>query len=143
MANYMFILRPTEKVYKVVCPSCAQRGEVVGACSVCHGAGVKKHRIAQYYIQDRPVQITHIDRDPDTGILRYWENASEFFYETTYPSLNRYVPEVPYGIHPCHDTFLLAKRECDRINEYLIKVDKNERVNLTPTEHRASSAFNF
>ena len=119
MANYMFILRPTEKVHKTVCPACMHRGEVIDECKWCRGTAIKKQRIMQYYIQDKPIQIIQIDRDPRTGILRYWENSSEFFYETTTPKLNKYVPEVPYGIHLCHDDRQSAQTECDRINKYL------------------------
>ena len=121
MANYMFVLRPTEKVIKTVCPECSKRGEVVNSCQTCHGSAIKKYNFTQYYVQDKPIQITNIDRDPKTGVLRYWEGACDFFYETVYPELNRYVPEVPHGIHLCHDTMLSAKQECERINKYLTK----------------------
>ena len=97
MANYMFVLRPTEKVHKSVCPKCAERGEVLDSCPSCRGSAVKKYRFTQYYVQDRPIQIVQVDRDPETGILRYWENMSEYYHETTYPELNKYVPEVPHG----------------------------------------------
>jgi hypothetical protein len=123
MANYMFILRPIEKRITTVCPSCARRGEVVSSCSMCAGTGTRKKSIPQYYVQNRPIEIIRVDRDPKKGVLRYWENLSEFFYETTVPSLNKYVPEVPYGIHLCHDTLNSALIECDRINEYLIKAN--------------------
>lgn len=119
MANYMFVLRPTTKKHKVVCPTCAKRGEVVLSCPTCRGTAIKTISVPQYYVQDRPIEITHIDRDPKTGVLRYWEGASEYFYETVYPSLNRYVEEVPHGIHLCHDNALSAKTECERVNKLL------------------------
>lgn len=121
MANYMFVLRPTSKTIKTVCPLCASRGEVITACPLCHGEGTQKHSVPQYYVQDKPIEITHTDRDPKTGVLRYWEDASEFYYETTYPELNRYAPAVPHGLHLVHDDVLTAKRECERINEYLLR----------------------
>ncbi len=119
MANYMFVLRPTEKKVTTVCSACAKRGEVVDSCRTCHGKGVTRKSIFQYYVQDRPIEIKHIDRDPKTGILRYWEDASNFFYETTTHELNNHVPEVPYGVHLCHDTWKSAEAERDRINKYL------------------------
>ena len=119
MANYMFVLRPTEKVHKSVCPTCAARGEVLDTCPSCRGTAVKKYRSTQYYVQDKPIQIVKIDRDPKTGILRYWEGASDFYNETTTPELNKYVPEVPYGVHFCHDDRKSAEAECARINKYL------------------------
>lgn len=119
MANYMFILRSMEKKYKVVCPACSQRGMVSDLCPTCHGTGTKGKAMKQYYVQERPIEIEKVDRDPKTGVLRYWENLSEFFYETTTPTLNKYTPEVPYGVHLCHDTRKSAQTECDRINKYL------------------------
>jgi hypothetical protein len=140
MANYMFILRPTVKKYKVVCPECARRGEVLYACGHCHGIGVVGKRVEQYYVQDRPIEITHIDRNPRNGVLRYWENSSEFFYETITPALNKYVPEVPYGVHLCHDSMKSAQAECERINKYL--KDSAEQTNNSIKE-TFSTGFNF
>lgn len=119
MANYMFVLRPTEKKFTTVCPACAKRGEVVDNCKTCYGKGVIKKSIFQYYVKDRPIEINYVDRNPKNGILRYWEDASNFFYETTTPELNKNVPEVPYGVHLCHDTWKSAEAECERINKYL------------------------
>ena len=119
MANYMFILRPIEKKFRVVCPTCAKRGLVEDTCRTCFGAGVKGKSIHQYYVQEKPIEITHIDRDARTGVLRYWENLSEFFYETVYPALNKYVVDVPHGIHLCHDSRQSAQIECERVNKYL------------------------
>lgn len=121
MANYMFILRPMEKNYKCVCTACAKCGIVEESCNICNGTGVYHKRTTQYYVQDRPVYIESVDRDPKTGILRYWENSCEFFYETIYPELNKYVPNVPHGIHLCHDDKASANTECARINNYLKK----------------------
>jgi len=125
MANYMFVLRPTEKKYKVVCPLCAKVGMVEGSCMRCHGAGVVNQKLVQYYVQDKPIEIVAIDRDKKTGVLRYWENLSEFFYETLTPALNNYVPEVPYGVHLCHDTRQQANTECNRVNMHLHNQARN------------------
>lgn len=133
MANYMFILRPIEKKIKVVCTECARRGEVIDSCKCCCGKGVRGKAIPQYYVQERPIEIARIDRDPINGVLRYWENLSEFFYETAYPRLNKYVPEVPYGIHMCHDDRQSAQTECDRINKYLNSVSKPTGDNTIDT----------
>lgn len=119
MANFMYVLRPTEKKFRVVCPACAKRGMILDICPTCHGNGYQCKRVTQYYVQDRPIEIEKVDRDPKKGILRYWENMSEFFYETTTPELNPNVPEVPYGVHLCHDNKKSAQVECDRINSFL------------------------
>lgn len=119
MANFMFVLRPYKETRRVVCPACAKRGEVVNSCNVCNGAGVKKEKIPAYYVQDRPIEIVKVDRDAKTGILRYWEGACDYFYETVDSSLNKYVPDVPHGIHFCHDTKASAQCECERVNAFL------------------------
>lgn len=124
MANFMYVLHPTEKKYRVVCPACAKRGMIEDCCSICHGTGTKSQKIIQYYVQDRPIEIVNIDRNPKNGILRYWENLSDFYYETITPELNKYVPEVPYGVHLCHDTRESAEAECERINKYLMDEQK-------------------
>ena len=119
MANFMYVLRPTEKKFRVVCPACAKHGIVTDDCPVCNGTAIKVKTIMQYYVQDKPIHIVATDRDKKTGVLRYWESSSEFFYETVYPKLNKYVPEVPHGIHLCHDDKASAEIECKRINSYL------------------------
>lgn len=126
MANYMFVLRPTSKKHKTVCPACAERGEVISSCYLCHGSAIKSANIPQYYVQERPIEIRHVDRDPENGVLRYWEDASNFFYETVYPELNKYIEEVPHGIHLCHDSRQSAELECKRINTYLINKKLNK-----------------
>ena len=66
MTNYMFVLRPTTKKFKTVCPACAKRGEVLSSCPVCHGCAIKCVSVKQYYVQDTPVNIIKVDRDPAT-----------------------------------------------------------------------------
>lgn len=119
MANFMYVLRPEETKIRVVCPTCAKRGEVTDFCTTCHGSGVKTISTVLFSQRSRPIQIEKVDRDPKTGIIRYWENKSEFFYETTTHELNKNIPDVPYGVHLCHDTSESAHIECDRINKYL------------------------
>jgi hypothetical protein len=141
MANYMFVLRPTEKKFTTVCSACAKRGEVVDSCRTCHGKGITRKSVFQYYIQDRPIEINYIDRDPKTGILRYWEDASNFFYETVTPDLNNNVPNVPYGVHLCHDNWKSAEAECERINEYLSKKARREADYETQVEIQGRFTF--
>ncbi len=138
MANYMYILRPTNKTFKKVCPECAKRGEVLDSCRSCRGSAIKKNSVMQYYVQDRPIEIVRIDRDPETGILRYWEDSSNFFNETTYRSMNKYVPDVPYGVHLCHENRKSADIECERINAYLKNAKK-----LTEAPLSLDAIFDF
>ena len=141
MANYMFVLRPTNKSHKVVCPECVKRGEVLDSCHTCRGSAIKKSNITQYYVQDRPIEIVKVDRDPKTGILRYWEDSSNYFDETTYNSMNKYVPDVPYGIHFCHENKLSAAIECERVNAYLKKAKK--LTDESTAELSIASIFNL
>lgn len=119
MIDYMFVLRSAEKTHKSVCPACVSRGEILDSCTICSGTAIKKYSFMQYYVQNKPIKIVRIDRDQKTGILRYWEGAYDFYYETTTPELNKYIPEVPYGVHLCHYTKESAETECARINKYL------------------------
>lgn len=128
MATYMFVLQPVNKKHKTVCPACAKRGEVIKTCPVCRGSAIKGINIPQYYVQERPVEIIKTDRDPKNGVLRYWEGACEFFYETVYPELNKYVPEVPHGVHLCHETRHSAQVECERINQFLQEKTLKDKI---------------
>lgn len=119
----MVKLKPIETTKKRVCPACYAKGEVANNCHKCHGAGVIKSKTVRYNVVARPIEIVKIDRDPKTGIIRYWENQSEFFYETTTPKLNKYVPEVPFGIHLIHESFEEAFAEVERINKALDELE--------------------
>ena len=126
----MIKLKPVEVKKKRVCSACYTKGEITDSCRKCHGTGVINSKVIRYNVATHPVEIVKIDRDRETGIIRYWENQSEFFYETTIPSLNKYVPEVPFGIHLLHDNYEEAFAEAARINEALDKADA-ETNNLT------------
>ena len=119
----MVKLKPVETKKKRVCPVCYTKGEVTTSCHKCHGTGVINSSTIRYRVTAHPVEVVKIDRDPKTGIIRYWENKSEFFYETTTPELNKYVPEVPFGVHLLHDSYEEAFAEAARVNEAL---DKHE-----------------
>ncbi len=119
----MIKLKPVETKKKRVCPACYAKGEVTDDCHKCHGMGVIKSKTIRYNVVARPIEIVKIDRDPKTGIIRYWENQSEFFYETVTPKLNKYVPEVPFGVHLIHDNFEDAFAEAERINKALDELE--------------------
>ena len=119
----MIKLKPVDVKKKRVCPACYAKGEVTDDCRKCHGAGVINSKTVRYNVVARPVEIVKIDRDPKTGVIRYWENQSEFFYETVTPKLNKYVPEVPFGIHLIHENFEDAFAEADRVNKALEELE--------------------
>jgi hypothetical protein len=130
----MVKLNKVDKIKRKVCPACYARGEIVFGCSKCSGKGFITSTSIQYKVAPKPIEIVKVDRDPKTGILRYWENQSEFFYETTTPELNKYVPEVPYGIHLLHDSFDEAFAEAERINKAL---DKQEVDTIRCSENKS------
>lgn len=119
----MIKLKPVETKKKRVCPACYAKGEVTDDCHKCHGAGIINSKTIRYNVIARPVEIVKVDRDPKTGIIRYWENQSEFFYETVTPKLNKYVPEVPFGVHLIHESYEDAFAEADRINKALDDIE--------------------
>ena len=119
----MVKLKPVETKKKRVCPACYARGEVIDDCHKCHGAGVIKSKTLRYNVSAHPIEIVKIDRDPKTGILRYWESQSEFFYETVTSKLNKYVPEVPFGVHLIQSNYEDAFAEADRVNKALDEIE--------------------
>jgi hypothetical protein len=119
----MIKLKPVDVKKKRVCPACYAKGEVTDDCHKCHGTGVINSKTVRYNVVARPVEIVKIDRDPKTGVIRYWENQSEFFYETITPKLNKYVPEVPFGVHLIHESYEDAFAEANRINKALEELE--------------------
>jgi hypothetical protein len=119
----MVKLKPVETKKKRVCPACYAKGEVKSDCRRCYGKGVISSTTVRYSVAARPIEIEKIDRDPKTGIRRYWENESEFFYETTTHELNKYIPNVPYGIHLIHDSYDDAFAEAERVNKALEEIE--------------------
>lgn len=123
MAIEMYRLKMTEQRIRKCCPTCIKRGHIDEFCKSCNGNGTIRSRINRYEVTPHTLTVYKIDRDPKTGILRYWESADEFYYETTTPELNKYVPEVPHGIHLVHYTRADAELERDRVNKELDKVE--------------------
>lgn len=138
----MVKLTPIETKKKRVCPACYANGEVRPDCHKCHGTGVINSKTLRYNVATRPVEINKIDRDAKTGIIRYWENESEFFYETVTPKLNKYVPEVPFGIHLIHENYDEAFVEANRVNKALeeLEVKANKEFIKRPWYVQAQEA---
>lgn len=124
-------LTPTTTKFRAVCTACARRGRIVEDCKTCHGSGEVMRSHMKYELNRRPIDIVKVDRDSRTGIIRYWTDMSEFFYETVTPSLNKYVPEVPHGIHLVHKSLLDAENEANRINRHL---EESARVRMISKE---------
>jgi hypothetical protein len=122
----VFVLGLEDVVKKVVCKACANRGEITSNCYECGGRGIHKKTVKRFKVKNRYIEIEKIDRDPKTGIIRYWTGACDFYYETTYPALNSFMPDVPFGIHMVHNTLESAQVEVDRINTFLAKQERSK-----------------
>ena len=115
-----YVLTPEERAVKKVCPRCVQVNSIIyDSCPVCHGNGFIKKRYQHFSVRRNLIDIVKISREELTGHLIYWTSASEFYHEETYNTDNKYVPDVPYGIHFIHFTKEDAEREAERINKYL------------------------
>lgn len=124
-------LTPTTTKFRAVCTACARRGRITEDCKTCHGSGEVMRSHMEYMVNRRPIEIVKVDRDPKTGIIRYWTDISEFFYETVTPDLNKYVPAVPHGIHLIHKSLTDAFNEADRTNKHL---EEAARVRMVSKE---------
>lgn len=113
----MYRLRLVTKKKVVTCEYCTAQGEVKSNCTRCGGKGVHFKSYECYEVAPRTIKIVKIDRDPKTGILRYWENMSEYYYETVLGDMNKYIPDYPYGVHFLHFTKAAAENEAERLNK--------------------------
>ena len=111
-----WVLKMRPRVIRVVCESCHKKGFVQDSCPVCGGKGSHKKTQMAWTVSPNQIDIEKIDRDPKTGMLRYWTSLSEFFCETT-----SHAPYqgYPYGVHFVHFNYKEAVNEADRLNSIL------------------------
>ena len=122
----MYRLLSTKFTEKVFCRSCAKHGFIDPKCPECNGKGVHKFHWEGFRVSDEAYILEKVDRCPKTGHIRYWLDKSTFCYETVTPELNKYCPDVPYGIHYYHDTYQDAEAEAIRVNSYLYNEAKKK-----------------
>lgn len=115
----MVRIKMTESKVKQCCPSCSKKSQIDYDCPICGGSGTRKKTIKRYEVVKGYTDICRIDRNPETGRLRYWTSSSEYYFEEVFPTDNRYVPDIPNGIHFLHHSSEDAQRECNRINKIL------------------------
>lgn len=120
----MYRLLGTRFTEKVFCRSCARQGCINPKCPECGGKGIHKFHWEGFRASNEAYILEKVDRCPETGHIRYWSDKSNFCYETVTPELNKYCPDVPYGIHYYHDTYKEAEAEVNRVNDYLYKEAK-------------------
>ena len=111
-----FVLRMVVKKKIVVCEKCHKAGQVLPFCHECGGKGTYYKSYQCYEVSPHKVEIEKIDREPETGKLRYWISMSEFYYDEVYPEDNKYVGEYPHGVHLIHFSLEEATNEANRLN---------------------------
>lgn len=112
-----YVLRLETKKKVVTCESCTSNGEVVPGCNRCGGKGTHHKSYQVYEVSPRKVEIVKIDRDPNTGELRYWTDKSEFYPESVTNERNHYVADYPHGVHFIHFNYQEALNEVNRLNK--------------------------
>lgn len=112
-----YILRKVTKKKVVTCGACTRRGRVVSHCCECGGKGIHNKSYQCWEVNPRKIKIEKIDRDPETGKLRYWTGSDGFYYETVTPEYNKFVEDYPHGIHFIHSDYKEALVEAARLNE--------------------------
>ena len=83
--NVYIMYSITEKSFKiqVPCKHCADKGYINKSCQACNGKGIHNKSFAVYEVNHRDKEIVKIDRESKTGELRYWEDMSCFYYESS------------------------------------------------------------
>lgn len=122
----MYKLVSTKFTETMFCKKCSKLGYINSNCPECGGKGIHKFHWEGYKVSNSAQILEKVDRCPETGHIRYWSDKSNFCYETTTPELNKYCPNVPYGIHFYLDTYEEAETEACRVNTYLRKEALNK-----------------
>ena len=103
----MYRIKLKDHITTVVCDYCYKYGEVYNLCTRCGGKGTHRRTREEWVVSPTVVDVVKIDRDGE-GTLRYWENKSELYRETS---------------RLLHFTKKDAQAECDARN----KVRENRR----------------
>lgn len=120
---YTISLQPRK--IRVVCEHCRDRGYVSTNCNKCGGNGSHNKTQLFWVVNKRQTEIVKIDRDKETGKLRYWTNMSEYFLECVTDLEHRFYDaehnNYPNGVHFVHFSKTEAQAEADRLNRVLIE----------------------
>lgn len=117
-----WVLKLVPEKIKVVCESCHRKGKIDTKCPVCGGKGTHNKTQLKWVVSNTQTDIVKIDRDPETGGLRYWTDMSCFFPETIEEFKRYYDPfhsRYPYGAHVVHFNHPEAVTEANRLNMVL------------------------
>ena len=79
----MYSIREKPFKIQVPCRNCAEKGYINKSCQACNGKGIHNKIFIAYKVNEREEKIEKIDREDKTGELRYWEDSSNFFYESS------------------------------------------------------------
>lgn len=79
----MYSIREKPFKLQVPCKNCSDKGYIDKTCHACNGKGIHNKGFMAYEVNRRTEEIEKIDRDSKTGELRYWEDLSCFYYESS------------------------------------------------------------
>lgn len=97
----MYLIKEYPFKIQVPCQHCSDRGYINKTCNACNGKGIHNKTLTIYKVGERVKDIDKIDRDSETGDLRYWEDMSCYF---------------PERLHLIHFNIKDARSECSKRN---------------------------
>lgn len=100
----MYRIKLEDYKIQIVCEHCYWNGQVNKLCNKCGGKGIHNKTKQQWVVCKHSQPIDKIDRDKD-GDLRYWEDMSSFYEESS---------------KLIHFTYKDALNECKRRNSEII-----------------------
>jgi DnaJ-class molecular chaperone len=79
----MYMIQEYPLKIQVTCKKCSDKGYINKNCSSCNGKGLHYKTLSIWKTRPRIKTIDKIDRDSKTNELRYWEDMSCFFEESS------------------------------------------------------------
>ena len=79
----MYSIKEVPFKIQVPCQRCSDNGYINKNCATCNGKGIHNKMLPIRKVRERANEIVKIDRDSGTGELRYWEDMSCFYYESS------------------------------------------------------------
>lgn len=120
-----WVLKLQPHTIQVVCESCNNKGYVWSKCPVCGGKGIHKKTQTSWVVMPNKIDIIKIDRDFETGELRYWTSLEEYYPECITEFPTKYYDDghnyYSNGAHIVHFNYKDAVNEANRLNKILVE----------------------